>query len=314
MRSNHTRRSAFTLLELVFAIVILGIVSSITASLIVNVYSSYITQRALYNASTKADLAAKQIAARLAYRVSGTLIGRKTDGHWKTIDRVDPGSGYRTLEWIGYDNDSFSATATPGWSGFCDINSTTRTQYNAPGSSLANTETIIANLGGSTTDTAIIFNNIEYSTSQNYHVYNMGYSSRYDETPPTTTTPTISPVTAFDTANNFISVSDNNAKVVHDQYKLVWSAYAIVPVQQTDNPDTTVDESKLFDLNLHYNYQPWLGEEYDSSSASVSTLVRDVTVFKLKGIGETIRFKICVQEKLSDSATVNACKEKAVIR
>ncbi len=308
-------RPAFTMLELIFVTVILGIVASIGASLIANVYESYIIQRALHRASTKSDLAAKQIAARLTYRMSVSVIGRKLDRTYKTIDNVDPGDTYRILEWIGYDNDSFSATLTPGWSGFCDINNTitTKTQLFTPGSNLASTSTIIGNLGGTLQDAAILFNSTEYSSWQNYHIYNMGYATGYNETAPTIGTPTISPVTGVDANNSIIQVSDNNPKVVHDQYKLVWSAYAIVPVQQDDDPDTTVDESKLFDLNLHYNYQPWLGEDLDNGS-SIKTLVRDVTVFKFKGIGDTIRFKICVQEKISDSETVNACKEKTVIR
>ena len=311
-----TSRTGFTMLELIIVTVILGIVSSIGASLIAQVYESYIVQRALHIASSKADLAAKQISARLTYRISLSVIGRKDNGHYKTIDQVDPGSGYRILEWIGYDNDSFAATTTPGWSGFCDINdttNTTKTSLSTPGSNLGSTSTIIGNLGGSISDAAIIFNSIEYSAAQNYHIYNMGYSTGYDETVPPITTPTISPVISVNAANSIINVSDNNVKVVHDQYKLVWSAYAIVPVQQADDPDTSIDESKLFNLDLHYNYQPWLGEAYDNG-ANISTLVTDVTTFKFKGVGDTIRFKICVQEKISDSEAVNACKEKAVIR
>ena len=313
-------RPAFSLLELIIVTVILGIISSIGASLIANVYESYITQRALHRASQKTDLAAKQIAARLTHRINLSVIGRKMNGEYKTIENVDPGDEYRILEWIGYDNDSFSATRIPGWSGFCDINntSTTKSQIFTPGSNLNSTLAIIGNLGGSDTDAAIIYNSTEYSAAQNYHIYNMGYNSGFLGTVPGITTATISQVTSFDGTNSIISVADSAVtnKVLYDQYKLVWSAYAIVPVQQTDNPNTTVDESKLFDLNLHYNYQPWLGvsgEDYNSTS-NISTLVKDVTVFKFKGLGNTIRFKICVQEKISDTTTVNICKEKAVIR
>jgi len=295
----------FTLLELIFVIVVLGIVSSIGASLIADVYERYILQQALHSATTKSDLAAKQITARLMSRVNYTTIGRKDDGTYKTIDTLDPGDQYRILEWIGYDNDSFSATAVPGWSGFCDVDSpsTTYTSLMTPGSQLSMTSTIIGNLGGAVTDAAVIFNSLEYSTSQNYSVNTMGY----DGNPATT----ISPVGSF-TGDTILNVTDNNPKALRDQYKLVWSAYAIVPVVHTDNPDTTVDESQVFDLNLHYNYQPWLGNDY--TTGTVRTLVKDVTTFKFKGVANTVRFKICVQEKISESETVNICKEKVVIR
>jgi hypothetical protein len=102
-----------------------------------------------------------------------------------------------------------------------------------------------------------------------------------------------------------IRVTDIAAKTLWDQYKLVWSAYAIVP---SPHPGA----ASLFDLELYYNYQPWLGEKY--SDGSHHTLAENVTVFKYNGIGDTIRFKLCIQEKIGDTNTVNICKEKAVIR
>ena len=311
-------RFGFTMIELIFAIVILGIVSSIGASLIARVYESYITQRALHLASTKADLAAKQITARLTYRISASVIAKQlgVGGGYYTIDQADPTGNYNILEWIGYDNDSFSATAKPGWSGFCDINASTKTAIKTPGSDLNSTQIIIGNLGGSVTDAAIIFNGIDYSSLQNYHAVTMGFGTAdYAGTPLANTNSTISPVSSFDTAHSTINVTDNNSKIIRDQYKLVWTAYALVPAQQTDNPNTAIDESKLFDLELYYNYQPWAagGETYAVDAAN-STLVKDVTAFKFKGMGDTIRFKICVQEKISSNSAVNACKEKAVIR
>ena len=308
MRKN-TIRSAFTMLELVFVIVILGIVSSIGSTIIADVYGNYIVQRSLYNATLKTDLAVKQIAARLALRMNNTIIGRRpSDNDIINIISLTPAdSDHVILEWIGYDNDSFSATATPGWSGFCDINDSTQSLLDTPGSNLANTSTIITNLGGDpTSDLAILFNGAFYNNASNtmYNVGGLGYNSI-----PYTT---ISPVTI--TAPRTLTMADVNPKTVYDQYKLVWSAYAIVPVQQSQNLNTDIDESKLFDLELRYNYQPWNGIQYDNANTLRKTLVKDVTVFKFRGVGETLRIKLCVQEKISASETVNICKEKAVIR
>jgi len=60
----QTLRRGFSMLELIFVIVILGIVSSIGAEIIANVYESYIVQRAQHRASIKTELAAIQIANR----------------------------------------------------------------------------------------------------------------------------------------------------------------------------------------------------------------------------------------------------------
>jgi len=77
MLFSHTR-SALTMIELIFVIVILGIVSSIGAEIIANTYESYIIQRAEYRASMKTELALNQIANRLRYAIPGTVGFRTT--------------------------------------------------------------------------------------------------------------------------------------------------------------------------------------------------------------------------------------------
>ena len=119
-------RTAFSMLELVFVIMILGIVSSIGAEIIAKVYESYIVQRATHRSSVKTELAATQIANRLTYAVPGTVIGRisQTDPTYRAIDDLDAET-YKIMQWIGYDADSFSCSyccsRRPGWSGLCDI-------------------------------------------------------------------------------------------------------------------------------------------------------------------------------------------------
>lgn len=298
------------MLELVFVIVILGIVASIASSIIVQVYESYIVQRALHRASTKAELAATQIANRLAYRISSSVIGRIPGGTFKPIDQLQPADSttHTALEWISYDNDSFSAQSTPGWSGFCDVNApaTTKTNISTPGSNLSDTSTIIGNLGGAITDAVVIFAGHEYSPTINYIANCMGFD---DST-------CISPVSAE--SGTSITITDNNAKVMTDQYKLAWSAYAVVPTQVTGTD--LIDRgfqagAQIVDLALHYNYQPWNigGAASYASGSSSSTLVTNVVSFRFTGKGDTVRFKICVAESIGDS-NVTLCKEKAVIR
>jgi len=301
-------RRGLTMLELVFVIVILGIVASIASSIIVQIYESYIVQRALHSTSTKAELAALQIANRLTYRISSSVIGRIPGGTFKPIDQLLPADSttHTALEWIAYDNDSFTAQNTPGWSGFCDVQDTaiTTTNISTPGSNLTDTSTIIGNLSGAMTDAAIIFEGHEYSSTINYIADCMGFTGNT----------CISPVSAV--TNTSITVTDNNAKVMTDQYKLAWSAYAIVPTIVA-NPVARGFKTgaQIYDLALHYNYQPWstnAASSYASGSSS-NTLVTNVVSFRFTGRGDTIRFKICVAESIGDS-NITSCKEKAVIR
>jgi len=299
MKNTFTSfRRGLTMLELVFVIVILGIVASIASSIIVQVYESYIVQRALHRSSTKAELAATQIVNRLTYRISSSVIGRQLGGAYLPIDQV-PDDSYKILEWIAYDNDSFSAQSTPGWSGFCDVNAsaTTKTNISTPGSNLVDTSTIIGNLGGAIADAAIIFAGHEYSPTKNYIANCMGFD---DST-------CISPVSAA--SGTSITITDNNPKVMTDQYKLAWSAYAIVPIPVTGS-DRGLNGT-VYDLELYYNYQPWETETYNDGLSSI--LVTNVVSFRFIGKGDTVRFKICVAESIGDS-NITSCKEKAVIR
>jgi len=285
-------RPALTMLELVFVIVILGIVASVGASAIANVYESYIVQRAVHRASIKCELAAMQIANRLTYRISSSVIGRTTAaGTLLPLDQV-PDDTYKVLEWIAYDNDSFSAQITPGWSGYCDLNdtvNTTKTSISTPGSSLGTTNGIIGELSSSTktiANAAIIFDGHEYSPTVNYIAGCMGF----------TNSTCISPINTG--TGTSITISDNNAKVMTNQYKLAWTAYALVPVGNT--------------LTLRYDYQPW--DSVQSGSGSSSVLVDNFVSFRFKGDGDTIRFKLCIEEAIASDENVTICKEKAVIR
>jgi len=280
------------MLELVLVIVILGIVASIGASAIANVYESYIVQRAVDRASSKAELAAMQIANRLSYRISNSVIGRVSASSAPLpLDQV-PDDSYLVLEWIAYDNDSFSAQATPGWSGYSDINhtNTTRTNILTPNSNLSATTTIIGNLGGdASNDLALIFAGHEYNNTVLYDARCMGF----------TNSNCIFKTTITDNTNlNSGLTSTGPSVLMRDQYKLAWTAYSLVPSGNT--------------LTLRYNYQPWKGRQSGSGISKV--LVDKLVSFRFKGDGDTIRFKLCIEEEVAADENVTICKEKAVIR
>ncbi len=305
---TYKQKSAFSMLELVFVIAVLGIVSSIGAEVIAKVYDSYITQRATHRSSLKTELAATQIANRLAYAIPGTVIGRKIDNTYVGIDNLST-SDYSILQWIGYDNDSFSAQRVPGWSGFADIGVeatlTTATQLSTPGSALGTTDTIISSLGGADIGDAAIF------FPSTFTVNNIGYGG-------TGGTSGAFPVGST-SANERLDVT-LTGKTIQEHYKLAWSSYAIVPLKRDGVtpcvpdvlPDTNVNSNKICDLHLYYNFQPWNNEAYTTGLHRI--LVRNVSVFRFTGSGNTIRFKICQQEFINQTYPITTCKEKAVIR
>jgi prepilin-type N-terminal cleavage/methylation domain-containing protein len=266
---------AFTMLELIFVIVILGIVASIGSEMIAKVYESYIVQRAEHRATLKTELAATQIANRLASAIPGTVYRIKNDDTYELIQTslTDSGDSYKGLQWVGSDTDSFNATATtPGWSGFCDIDDSNKNSIKSQGSNFSFIGTIRANFGY-TNAFAIYF--------------------PYDNTP----------YYESSTSGDTITL-DNNASHIVEHYKLARTSYALVA---EDNGRGGKD------LYLYYNFIPTPAIAIPNT-ASKSLLLANIATFKFKGAGRTIRFKICKQEQISENENENitACKEKAV--
>lgn len=273
------------MLEVVFVIVILGIVASIGAELIAKVYENYIVQRAQHRASIKTQLAINQIANRLRYAIPGTIVrrvGKTGTPEFATETMIiDPsGETYTVLQWVASDGDSFEAISSsassgtarrPGWSGFCDINASAsnRITLSTPGSNLDLTNTIQTNLGR-TGKFAIYF--------------------------PNDTNGTNVPVAHYGTGAGQTITLDNNATRIVERYKLAWTSYALV----VENGD----------LNLYYNFLPTTGT---AIGATNMILLKNVTNFKFETRGQTTRVKLCVEENIGEgNVTIPSCKEKAV--
>jgi len=275
-------RSGFSMIELIFVIIILGIVSSIGAEIIANVYEGYIIQRAQQRASIKTELAAIQIANRLAYAIPGTVVRKSTLNDGSPTDINVPGVPTDIiLQWVGSDADSFKAinnTAAvtrrrPGWNGFCDVDNSPLggTNISTPGSNLGLARTIIANLGGAINAAAIFY-------EANNTLQRIG-------------------VNAVGTAGETIAL-DGAVNTISEHYKLAWTSYAL-------------EAQAGGDLVLHYNFNPQRGVAVAGSS---QILLRNVSTFEFTGDGRTIRFKICVREDLGGGLAqgIATCKEKAV--
>lgn len=325
---KHSKFSqGFSMLELVMVIVILGIVSSIGSTMIAQLYENYITQRAMHDVSLKTELAINQIVNRLTYRIDGTIIARKSNGDFSSLESFNFGSNNTdraVLEWIGYDEESFSAKNNPGWSGYCDVNATNATfpKISTPGSNLSLTENIVKNLSGSNTvpQLALLFwlnGNQDGNTFPDPACY--GYNNDGNTT-------CIHQVTKIDNQTLQTDRAAGGTTTISDQYKLAWSAYSIVAVNKDAlynnvRNGVIVAETdrtpRSFDLELRYGYQPWAGTQFDDANTPRSTLIRNVTSFKYAEQGGTIRLKLCATEQVGDinaSTNVSVCKEKVVIR
>lgn len=296
------RRKAFTMLELVMVMVVMGIVASIGADIIASMYSNYLRVRTVNRLESQTEITLEQIAKRLQYRIKESVIARNSTNILALADTsVD--NTYDILEWIGYSNESFLGTPRPGWSGFLDLdnNETNRTSgtLKTSESNLTEAASTISALTDSTLDmtagkeAAIIFK------GQVSNISDFGWGT-------TTNTDGIRTLKVIAGATEDTLVISNDAipTEIFEQYYLAHSAYAIVP---SNNNSTD------FNLTLYYNYQPWLGQDYNASGTP-ALLAEHASLFRFKQDESTLRLKLCLhdanQTGVGDFIVV--CKEKVV--
>jgi prepilin-type N-terminal cleavage/methylation domain-containing protein len=311
-------KNAFTLLEVIFAIVILGIVASIGASIIAQVYESYIMQRSIHNASFKSELAIQSITNRLSYRIDKSMMARKpsatnlvigTDVYPMQALPADQIDTFTALEWIGYENDGFSAykksKRKSGWSGFVDLNQSDFTKIVSIGSNMKFEKHILNNLYQSKNSAAVMF-----LGTPTFREEPDGTLHDYSTTCMHQQNGCMFPVTLAKNKLTFdpTTTSRHNGEMKYTEfYKLAASAYAVVPEE-----GKILDGVNVWNLYLYSNYQPWEGENYTNGTKTL--LARNVSVFRFSKETNSVRIKLCSTEAIGDGAHISICKEKAAIR
>lgn len=299
-------KKAFTMLELVMVIVVMGIVASIGADIISKLYENYIKTRAINKLQSQTELVLDQVAKRLQFRIKDSVIGRNDTNFTNFVSLPNADNNYSILEWIGRSNESFlgehnGTTVVPGWSGFIDLDSdeTNATagingRLKTSGSRLDYANRIIFALSYGQVDLngtapqrpAIIFKKKDYYDIADYGWGGLdrNYTNRIS-------------MNSIDVLN----FEEPHPIKVIEQYDLAWSAYAIVPVGPEND----------FNLTLHYNYQPWEDENYRDVNGTL--LVEHASTFRFAQIGETIRVKLCIHDNnQSGDYDFSFCKERVI--
>ncbi len=141
------------------------------------------TQRAVYRVNYKTELAVNEIVNRLTYRIQKSTISKDhlaftdkdkppTANDWLPIADVPTGgTKYTTIEWIGYDNDSFSSDKIPNWSGVANYQTASIDGFTTLGSDLNNTAKLVSylsngkvNLTSSKAGAVVFVHNYNYYT------------------------------------------------------------------------------------------------------------------------------------------------------
>ncbi|WP_333803759.1 type II secretion system protein [Sulfurospirillum sp.] len=292
-------KKAFTMIELVMVIVILGIVASIGSEIVLTLYKNYIQSRAMNQLEIQTELTLEQIAKRLQYRIKPSTIARRENGNFTGLSNSD--NSYSIIEWIGYSNESL-LSSPPGWSGFIDLdhvntNKTARTLKTTDSNLTFTGNTMSALTEGAVDLTAGREAALIFQTA--YNAGDFGWAQNNINTNGTATIRVIRNTDDILTINYAIDIPTD----IYEHYALAHSAYAIVP----SNFNSTD-----FNLTLRFNYQPWLGQNYNSNGNEV--LAEHVSLFQFKQDDTVIRLKLCLHDN-NETGTgdrIAICKEKVI--
>ena len=144
---GFTIRRAFSLIELIFVIVVLGIVASIGSEIIAKAYENFISSRVHNETQARVNHAVDLIAKRLSHHIPQTIIAHNINNNTDFLElneiTLATRDNYRVLEWYGRSYSSFlgsykNGVNVPSWSGLIDLKDSSETNISTPGSNTFN--------------------------------------------------------------------------------------------------------------------------------------------------------------------------------
>jgi hypothetical protein len=290
------------MIELIFVIVIIGILSKFGVEFLAQAYNSFIFSSINNSLQSRSAMAVETIASRLQFRIKDSIIARQNAATFAALGGSTLAENATTLEWVGVDVEGLRGLNTPLWSGIIDLDPSTATSLNTP---LTDTATIssyidaLSNSGSDINDSAIYFIGSDSDIQSGYG---------WDGNAILTQGETMHPIRDGG-ANTFVPINgntgaDNNFTNVdvYEYYQFAWTAYAI---SFEDGPDADTDPDRLV---LYYDYQPWQGESYTSGKSAL--LMENVDTFRFKAVGSVVKIQVCVNSSVVEDYSL--CKEKTI--
>ncbi len=273
-------RRGFTLIELVFVIVVIGIISKFGVELLYKSYEAYVVSNTFNRLTNESELAVKQIANRLSYRIKDTVIARTVPGG-AVVPIGSIAGNENVLEWMGIDSDGWRSSS-PTWSGLIDLSPV------SIGGLATSTINGLSSPGTTTNDSgAIFFIGAPVDLSTNFG---------YDGAAVTTQSEAIHPVNmgAVITSSNADDFDDID---VYEFYQFTKSAFAV-----------SLEGS---DLYFYYGYKPWDGE--GMASGTKALLMENVKSFDFATIGDILIVQVCLTDNnAAGLGEYSLCKEKVI--
>jgi prepilin-type N-terminal cleavage/methylation domain-containing protein len=339
-------KKAFTLIEILIVIVILGILATITTKILIKVYENYYYSKVYNRLAYKTDMALNIIASKLTNRIKNTLIAVKCetdstsgnnciDGKVEGFNALSVVSSeneserdkYKVLEWLGEDVyskrgmwDDNVKRVVPGFSGFVDLKKTvvgTNDTYTiiSPYSRFDYVSAIDGNWTESWGISGDIFSNkyevLIFSGSDNRgDILDINTSYGYYHNPATRVFE-IDDYKMSKEANGLYDTNLSIKAITPSNSTTVYEKYFLVNSAYAIVPVYNASTND-YNLTLFFNYYPWNNQIYTYGNSSL--LVSNVTRFKFKEENGVVRILLCIDapDIKVDNQPVTVCKEKVV--
>ncbi len=298
-----SKKSAFTLIELVFVIVIMGIIGKFGTEFLAQAYKSFISTTLQNKFQNQSSMAVAFIAKRLQYRIKNSVIVRDigTDD-FQLLEGFAPATGYNILEWISYDADDLRYAT---WSGIYSKHKSGVELY-SPETNTSAISALVASLAYKSSphlnisDTAIYFIGSD-SSKDSWGWDGVKINNMSNSIIPVKAGANIKQFASNVATGNFNSLNLKNKKL--NSYQLSWTANAII------------FDSANQQLWFYSDYRPWKGEKY-TDAKNKQLIMEDISDFRKKQSKDIITIKVCSSnEKLKDLDEGNflTCTEKTIL-
>lgn len=293
-------KRAFTLVEIIFVLVVLAVLSAGTFKAIEAIYIRSAKAKALTDLSLESQIVLDQLSVLLYNRISNSVIGYDpVEDKCEPIDELT--NSRPILEWLAMADDELLSR---DYDGFVDMNDSIKPTLSTPKSSSFNSSDFNLIFAGAFDEGSLD----SKSCSGAYGWHGADSNKSYD----------IDMTTADE-----IEITDAvKPESIYEKYYLTKTAYAVARGKDINQSSSCIVNLNISnnDINntlfLFYDYRPFKGEDFCANAGgkgNVTILAQDVSAFEAKSVNGVIRLSIDMNRTIRGSfCGVRVSKQKGV--